>query len=168
MVGRTDADPFLATSPFVLVENGLWRMWYASGQSWEATAAGPKHYYRIVYAESTDGINWTPTGRVCIDFANEDEYAIARPCVVKSKNGYDMWFSYRGPTYRIGYARSADGLTWTRDDEHAGLWPAGDGWESDSVEYGFVFDYKGTRWILYNGNDYGATGIGLARWTVDQ
>ena len=167
VVGRTDADPYLATSPWVLIEDGRWRMWYASGERWEATETGPKHYYRIVYAESADGIRWEPTGRVCIDFADEREYAIARPCVLRDADGYHMWFSCRGSTYRIGYASSVDGLTWTRKDAWAGLRPAGDGWESNSVEYGFVFDYDGLRWILYNGNDYGATGIGLARWDAE-
>jgi hypothetical protein len=167
IVGRTDADPFLATSPWVLVEDGRWRMWYASGERWEATPAGPKHYYRIVYAESADGVSWEPSGRVCVDFADESEYAIARPCVLRDASGYHMWFSCRGSTYRIGYASSADGLTWTRNVGHAGLGPAGEGWESDSVEYGFVFDYEDKRWMLYNGNDYGATGIGLARWDAD-
>ena len=28
--------------------------------------------------------------------------------------------------------------------------------------YPFVFDYSGNRYMLYNGNEYGKTGIGLA------
>jgi hypothetical protein len=166
VVGRTDADPFLATSPYVVAEDGRWRMWYASGERWEATEDGPRHYYRIVYAESLDGVAWEPSGRVCVDFADDDEYAVARPCVVEDRSGYHMWFSCRGAgaPYHIGYAHSPDGLTWSRDDAKAGLWSHGTDWESSSVEYGFVFDHEGARWILYNGNDYGATGIGLARW----
>ena len=27
------------------------------------------------------------------------------------------------------------------------------------VEYPFVFDHRGSRYMLYNGNGYGATGI---------
>jgi hypothetical protein len=163
ILGRTDADPFLATSPWVMFDSGRWRMWYASGERWEATRSGPKHYYRIVYAESGDGINWEPTGHVCIDFADDNEYAIARPCVVRDPDRYRMWFSCRGSSYRIGYAESADGLHWERDDQTAGVRPHGDGWESEAVEYGCVFDHGGMRWMLYNGNGYGATGIGLAR-----
>lgn len=162
VVGRTDADPFLATSPWVIVEDGRWRMWYASGERWEATEAGPKHYYRIVYAESEDGIEWKPSGRVCIDFADDHEYAIARPCVLRDDGIYRMWFSYRGSSYRIGYAESSDGLTWARKDGRHGLASADAGWDSQSVEYGCVFDHEGTRWMLYNGNNYGETGIGLA------
>jgi len=35
------------------------------------------------------------------------------------------------------------------------------------VEYPFVFDHKGGRYMLYNGNGYGRTGFGIAvldRW----
>jgi hypothetical protein len=167
VIGRGSAEPFLATSPWVLLDEGRWRMWYASGKCWQKTPQGPKHYYRIAYAESTDGVVWEPTGRVCIDFADDSEYAIARPCVVRDDDGYHMWFSCRGSAYRIGYARSDDGLTWARDDRCAGLESSGVGWESQSVEYGFIFDHDERRWILFNGNDYGATGIGLARWDAD-
>lgn len=167
VIGRTDADPFLATSPWVRIEDGRWRMWYTSGVRWEQTTDGPKHYYRIVYAESTDGVAWEPTGQVCIDFTDAGEYAIARPCVLRDDDGYHMWFSHRGTAYRIGYASSVDGLTWQRDDRRAGLGPSEEGWDSASVEYGFVFDHRGTRWMLFNGNNYGETGIGLARWDAD-
>ena len=30
------------------------------------------------------------------------------------------------------------------------------------VEYPCVFDWNGRRFMLYNGNDYGRTGVGLA------
>jgi hypothetical protein len=162
VVGRSDADPFLATSPWVLVEGRRWRMWYASGVRWASTEQGARHEYRIVHAESDDGIEWRPTRDVCIDFASKEEYAIARPCVLVDGGRYRMWFSHRGRAYSIGYAESDDGITWERDDEAGGLRPQGAGWESQSVEYPCVFDHEGRRWLLYNGNGYGETGIGLA------
>jgi hypothetical protein len=67
-----------------------------------------------------------------------------------------MWYSYRGKNYRIGYAESDDGLNWKRKDEDAGIDV------SEMIEYPFVFDHKGGRYMLYNGNGYGKTGIGLA------
>ncbi|MBB5866436.1 hypothetical protein [Xanthomonas sp. 3058] len=30
------------------------------------------------------------------------------------------------------------------------------------IEYPFVFDHAGQRYMLYNGNDYGRSGFGLA------
>ena len=73
-----------------------------------------------------------------------------------------MWYSFRGAAYRIGYAESADGLAWERKDEQVGISVSDDGWDSMSVEYPCVFDHKGQRFMLYNGNRYGLTGFGLA------
>jgi len=33
---------------------------------------------------------------------------------------------------------------------------------AESIEYAHVFDHKGSLYMLYNGNSYGKTGIGLA------
>ena len=68
-------------------------MWYVSGVRWEPSTSGPRHYYLIKYAESKNGIEWKRNGQVCIDFQTPDEYAIARPCVVKVGDGYRMWYS---------------------------------------------------------------------------
>jgi hypothetical protein len=159
---RSDVDPFLTASPWVLIEDGRWRMWYVSGTGWRIVDGRPKHWYHIKYAESVDGIDWERDGRVCIDYANEDEYALGRPCVVRDGDRYRMWFSARGSTYRLAYADSDDGLTWRRADREARLdGPEGE-WESDMQTYPAVFDAGGQRHMLYNGNGYGATGIGLA------
>lgn len=159
---RNDVDPFLTASPFVLVENGTWRMWYVSGTSWRSQGDQPRHYYHIRYAESRDGIGWDRRGTVCIDFMHPDEYAIARPCVIRDGRLYRMWYSWRGSNYRIGYAESMDGISWTRMDDQAGITVSESGWDSDMIEYPFVFDHCGRRVMLYNGNGYGKTGCGMA------
>jgi hypothetical protein len=164
ILGRSAADPYLTASPCVLVENGRWRMWYVSGARWTMEAGAPKHYYHIRYAESRDGIAWQPTGVVCIDFASPDEYAIARPVVIRDGAVYRMWYTYRGRRYRIGYAESPDGLTWKRLDHLAGIGTGPEAWDSEMVAYPFVFDWRSRRFMIYNGNGYGRTGFGLARW----
>lgn len=162
VLGRTAADPFLTASPCVLVEDGVWRMWYVSGTGWEAEGAEPKHYYHIRYAESSDGVEWRGDGHVCIDYASPDEYAIARPSVVRDGGVYRMWYTYRGAAYRLGYAESPDGLAWTRMDDRVGIDVSPEGWDSEMLAYAHVFDHGGRRWMLYNGNGYGRSGIGLA------
>jgi hypothetical protein len=165
VLDRSSVDPYLTASPWVLVDGGIWRMWYVSGVRWAHDAAGPKHYYHIRYAESTDGLQWTRRGVVCIDFANDEEYAIARPSVVRDGNTYKMWYTYRGASYRIGYAESGDGIEWVRrDDGDAVIAPSKEGWDSEMVTYPFVFDDPPRRLMLYNGNGYGRTGFGLAEW----
>jgi hypothetical protein len=36
------------------------------------------------------------------------------------------------------------------------------GWDCEMIEYPYVFEDKDQRYMLYNGNGYGKTGIGLA------
>jgi hypothetical protein len=159
VLGRTRLDPYLTASPSVLVESGTWRMWYVSGTGWESE---DEPSYNIRYAESTDGIEWRPTGRVCVDYSYPGEHAIARPHVIKDGAIYRMWYSHRGGSYRIGYAESTDGLEWTRKDAVAGITVSPDGWDSEMVAYPWVGDIGGRRRMLYNGNSYGRTGIGQA------
>jgi hypothetical protein len=160
---RNAVDPYLTASPWVLLENGVWRMWYVSGTGWTQTATGARHNYHIRYAESADGVSWARTGRVCLDFAAPDEHAFGRPCVLRDSDGvYRMWYSVRGASYRIGLAESSDGLVWTRMDDRAGIDVSPDGWDSLMIEYPLVFDRNGRRLMLYNGNDYGRTGLGMA------
>lgn len=162
VLDRNDLDPFLSASPWVLVDNGTWRMWYVSGTEWEGGAASPRHRYHIKYAESHDGVQWQRRGVVCLDYAAPEEFAFGRPCVVKDADGYRMWYSFRGTAYRLGYAESPDGLVWTRRDDAHVLRASTDGWDSEMVAYPVVTGPASGRVMLYNGNGYGRTGIGLA------
>lgn len=159
---RNAVDHFLTASPWVLQENSIWRMWYVSGLGWKLVNGEPQHRYHIRYAESDDGIAWRREGRVSIDFADESEYAISRPCVVRDDDCYRMWFAARGDRYRLGYAESPDGLTWLRDDRRAGVEPSREGWDAEMVAYPAILDHGDRRYLLYNGNGYGRTGIGYA------
>jgi hypothetical protein len=161
LLERTPVDPFLTASPFVMVNGSTWRMWYVSATEWRAESSGPRHAYHIRYGESSDGLNWTRNGTVCLDYQNPSEYAFARPWVVSDNDRYRMWFAVRGDRYRIESADSLDGVHWTRRRD-LGLNPGTADWESAMVEYPCVFDWNERRYMLYNGNDYGKTGVGLA------
>ena len=163
IIDRNYLEPTLTASSYVLKEDKKWRMWYLSGTKWEKIGKEIRPYYHIKYAESEDGINWKRNGIVCIDFKNEKEHAISRPCVLFEDKIYKMWYSYRGPkTYRIGYAESLDGINWKRKDEEVGLDVSDSGWDSEMIEYTYAFNHNGTKYMLYNGNHYGESGFGLA------
>jgi hypothetical protein len=159
---RNDVDPFLTASPSVLVEGDTWRMWYVSATEWRMVDGEPSQRYHIRYAESEDGVRWRRDGRVCIDYRGEDEYAIARPCVLHDGARYRMWFCARGDTYRLGYAESDDGLTWERDDGAVELTGDPAEWEREMAAYPYVFATDGVFTLLYNGNGYGRSGVGWA------
>lgn len=162
LLDRADADPFLTASPWVLREDDRWRMWYVSGTAWEAGPGGPRHRYHIKYAESSDGVTWRREGRVCLDYASPAEHAFGRPCVVRDGDVYRMWYCVRGEHYVMGYAESPDGLTWTRHDDRDVVVPSADGWDAEMIAYPVVHGAPGRRVLLYNGNGFGRTGIGLA------
>jgi hypothetical protein len=159
ILDRSEVDPYLVASPWILVENGLWRMWYVSATGWRVVDGAPQHRYHVKYAESRDGLSWERTGIVCVDFESDAEYAISRPCVVRDDDRYRMWFSSRGEAYRIGYAESDDGVRWERKD--AGIASSG-AWDSEMQAYPAILDEGGRRHLLYNGNGYGRTGVGWA------
>lgn len=161
LLHRTNREPFsILTGPCVLVDNGKWKMWYVSGEGWINRDLPT---YNIKYAESDDGIHWQRNGHVCLEL-NENETALARPCVLIENDIYKMWFSYKDPRkgYRIGYAESADGKVWTRFDEESGIDPSLTGWDSEMIEYSYVFNHKNITYMLYNGNGYGKQGAGYA------
>ncbi len=138
-------------------------MWYTSFIKWERTNDQIKHYYVIRYSESTNLKDWSRASHICINFKSDEEFAISRPSVIKIDNKYHMWFAYRGEYYRIGYASSDDGINWTREDEKAGINVSTSGWDSESICYPHVFRHKDYLYMIYNGNNYGKAGLGIAR-----
>ena len=162
ILDRTAKEPYFCASCHVMEENSKYKIWYLNCTRWEKTADKPVHFYHIKYAESTDGINFHREGTIAIDFKNSSEYAISVPRVIKEDGIYNMWYSYRGEYYKIGYAESKDGINWTRKDDEAGIDISKEGWDSEMICYPFVFNHGDQKYMLYNGNGYGRSGVGLA------
>lgn len=162
LLERDAVDPLLTASPWVLVEDDRWRMWYVSATEWETTPARPRHRYHIRYAESDDGLSWSRDGRVSLDFRDATEYAFGRPCVVRDDGLYRMWYCVRGDTYRIGYAESDDGLEWRRMDDASGIDLSASGWDSEMQAYPAFVEADRRSLLFYNGNGYGRDGVGWA------
>jgi hypothetical protein len=165
VMDRTKDEPHFVASNHVISHNGIFKMWYLSCVKWEKIGDEMRHYYHIKYATSVDGINWERNNKVAIDFSYQNEYAISVPRVIFEDGIFKMWYSYRGgpisEKYRIGYAESTDGEYWDRKDESISFVLSGNNWDLDMICYPFVFSLNNSKYMLYNGNDYGKTGIGL-------
>jgi predicted GH43/DUF377 family glycosyl hydrolase len=162
IMARSEVDPWMVSSPFVMLDEGRWRMWYLSGLGWREEEDGLNSYYHTKYAESDDGVNWKREGRVALEL-RDGERNIARMSILRDEDRYRAWYPYnRGEGYRIGYAESDDGYAWTRKDDEAGIAPSESGWDSEATAYPWVFDHRGTRYMLYSGNRLGQAGFGLA------
>ena len=150
-------------NPFVLKENGVYRMWYAAGETYEPNALG--------YAESSDGVNWKKS-RINPIFCKGDT-----PCdnsrvggceVLKRPDGSYIMF-YIGyediHTARICAATSPDGITrWRRLDANPLVSPEPGAWDGDACyKPSVIFEPEHRRWLLwYNGRSGRAEYVGMA------
>lgn len=156
---RVNSEPFVNASPMVIKIKNKFVMYYVSGEGW-INPDLPK--YNIKMAISNDGKKWNRLNKTAINFKNSREYALARPCVVKTNKKYFMWFSKKGLNYRTGFAYSNNGISWRRRDSLAHLDVGKSSFDNKMICYPYIFSFKEKFYCLYNGNNYGYSGIGLA------
>ncbi|MFC1546048.1 hypothetical protein ACFL4I_01350 [Pseudomonadota bacterium] len=157
-------DPISLSYPWVMqVGTNEWKMWYGSTVAWDTGNGEMLHV--INHATSNDGHSWNRCG-LAVPYRLGEAQAFSRPTVIYSEgDGYQMWFSYRsglGEKYRIGYASSRDDRTWQLRVSESGIDVSKSGWDSEMIEYPFVFRHLDKTYMLYNGNGYGQSGIGMA------
>jgi hypothetical protein len=90
--------------------------------------------------------------------------AQSRPCIIRDGGGFRAWISVKGEGYEICSAYSQDLRSWHWSDEGYDLRPNGLNEESREVCYSHVVDFKDSRLMFYNGDGFGKSGIGIAKW----
>lgn len=172
VVDRNMREPYFTASPCVYKDGDDWHLWYASAIGFVETGGEkPQPIYLIKYGHSTDGVNWQREDITCIEPKTEFE-ANARPTVIKENGIYKMWFCYRGSfdyrdgkdSYRIGYAESKNAVRWQRMDAKVGIDLSESGWDSTMQTYPSVIFFSQKKYLFYNGNGFGKSGIGWAEW----
>lgn len=162
-MGSDGIDPISLSYPWVEpAEDGGFLMWYGSTEAWDAGNGEMLHV--IKGANSADGHVWHKTGPA-VPYRIGTAQAFSRPTVLGEGPDRHMWFSYRsglGESYRIGYAVSKEDGPWELKLHEACIAVSAAGWDSDMIEYPFVFVHRGHKYMLYNGNGFGKTGFGLA------
>jgi predicted GH43/DUF377 family glycosyl hydrolase len=163
-------EPFELSGPKVRIFNGIWFMYYLAGEKWTSSKDYIDSTYKIRLAISNDGINWQKENRDLISSVLQEEECQAGPDVFFSDGIYHMFFSYRPAFnfrnndrgYRIGYAWSKNAFVWNRQDELAGIDLSSNGWDSQMQHYPHVFKFNNKTFMLYNGNEFGKYGFGVA------
>lgn len=167
-------EPFLVGDAFVQAHALRWHMWYIYGLRWMATAeqdGASARVYKIGHAVSEDGVAWQRDGLPIIADKLDADECQALPTVAQWGGRYHMVFCYRHATdfrynkdrgYRLGYATSEDLATWTRDDAGLGIDVSPAGWDSDMMCYPHLFECDERIYLLYNGNEFGRHGFGVA------
>jgi hypothetical protein len=167
-------EPYLVADGFVKIIADTFYMWYIFGTGWKqyVREGQPDRTYKIGRAVSKDGINWVKEEALQIvsDRLGPDECQ-ALPTVIAIDGFYHMFFCYRhsfdfrankSRGYRIGHAYSEDLRHWIRDDEALPLSGGPDEWDADMQCYPHAFECDGNVYLLYNGNEFGRFGFGLA------
>jgi len=173
-LGKTQREPFVISSPKIRRFGSMYHIFYISGVRWVEGLNRKEPIYKIRSAFSEDGINWNRIERDLIEekIAFESQ---ASPDVFFLEGHYHMLFSYRGPSdyllgqnsYKLGYARSRDLISWERQDEVFPFPASEEGWDSDMIAYPNFFMHDGKYFLLFTGNGVGKSGIGLAEIGVN-
>jgi hypothetical protein len=161
---RSQKELYFRCGPFVMLDDGLFKLWYVAGSEWFNLNGKDVPVYTIHYLESNDGLTWGNEGLECLKMESQDEHGFGRPYVIKEKGLYKMFYSirFKQKGYRLGYAESRNGVDWQRKDNEMGLDASQSGWDSETVCYSAVISYRDRTYLFYNGNDFGRSGFGYA------
>lgn len=174
VLGASLHEPFLVSDGFVFRHGDQFHMWYIYGQRWIRASheAAPDRVYKIAHATSHDGVSWTKSHRDVIpDFIDADECQ-ALPTVALHGGRFHMIFCYRCATdfrsnrtraYRLGYATSTDLIHWERSAEAVLPESVEGAWDAGMQCYPNLIRVEEDLCLLYNGNEFGKHGFGLAR-----
>ena len=144
---------------FVILEEGLFRMWYTGSDG---------SIQQFGYATSTDGINWTKyTGNPTMGrgaAGTWDDVWIASQRVIMNGSLYEMLYSaFDGSNVRIGYATSSDGLAWTKYNGNPVINQGSTGtWDDRFLFVGSVIKIDANYNLWYGGFDGVTWRIGYA------
>jgi len=124
VAGGDEFDSGQAMGPEVLFDGAIYRMWYTGmSKLWHESGFG---FYRIGLAISKDGIVWQKAndGKPVLDIGTQgsfDAVQAATPSIIKDAGNYRMWYAAWSPdadkNHRICCAVSADGLSWTKQND---------------------------------------------------
>lgn len=150
-----------------------YRLFYVEGHEFINLLNNNVPSYDIKYIDSLDGINFQGQSKILVDHNDfNDEIGYGRPYVIfnKDKQIYQMFYSIRKKSlngkYCSGYAESTDCEKWKRKDSLA-IKESFAGFDSENIQFLSVFEINNKQYALYNGNDYGIDGIGLAQIIYD-
>lgn len=131
---------------------------------WVSAAFAPYSIYRLT---SLDGRRVTQILEVFRPLDDWEAGGVTAPTLLEAGGQYHLW--YQGwnrdrTASRIGYARSGDGVSWSRCADNPVLSPAGSGWESAGVGDPEALEFDGRVRLYYAGR--GATGRRVAGYAI--
>ncbi|PJD93163.1 MAG: hypothetical protein CK424_02960 [Legionella sp.] len=170
ILGVITGEVYIRSSPYVIQEEDIFRVWYTADTLGEGPQETQKKCppYNIRHLTVDSPYDWSlfscKTGTVAIPIVNESEHGIGKGTIWKENGLYKIIYSIRtlGRGYRLGYAESSDGYQFTRMDSQVGIDVSEGGWDSDMIVFPEIFKYLNKTYLFYSGNHYGMGGMGYA------
>ncbi|MEP2717119.1 hypothetical protein [Pseudophaeobacter sp.] len=171
IIDRCPEGPFIgALHSIAPLPEGGFRAWIARGQGWEDIEGRLFPRYDCWTLTSADGVTFDNASAQQIITPGPDEYRIGRPRATALADG--TWelratSDTRAKQYAHFRFTSADGVQFTRtEDEELPRGEAGE-WDNEMTCYpAALTTTKGRRFLFYNGNDMGRSGVGYAEWVA--
>ncbi|HEY3254181.1 MAG TPA: hypothetical protein VGJ91_09545 [Polyangiaceae bacterium] len=142
---------------------GDYRMLY------EAVSAAASTTY-VAYATSTDGLTWTKKGPVMSPSETWEGNEVSPQSLLLEQGVYKLWYHGGGNTQanrNIGYATSADGLTWTKHGAPVLMVGASGSFDDDETAEPRVFALSSGGYRMYytGANQAARKSLGVATST---
>ena len=136
--------------------------WYGGGNQYLELNGQTKPVYDIRRTKTVDG-KFCSNGQTCLT-PGPSETRLARPWVLRGPNQFEMYFGAytTAGEFRLGFARSEDGIVWRRDDNEVTFSGKRQSWEKKSRSYPAVVETRLGHIMFYNGDSYGRDGIAVA------
>lgn len=153
------------------LEDGSYRAWISRGRGWQDIDGRLYPQYDCWTLTSADGLHFDNGAAVPIIAPNDDEYRIGRPRATRlDDGGWELratsdTLSKQYESFRF---TSLDGINFTRSAEvELPRGPAGE-WDDQMTCYpAHHVTPSGDKFLFYNGNDMGRTGVGVAHWRTE-
>ena len=160
-------DPISLSYPAVLEDRDSKSIWYGSTYTWDAGNGEMVHVIKEAIL-SQDG-KIIKSDKV-MPYVVGSAQAFSRPATVKIGTKFLMAYSYRGNTtkYRIGFVKIGDASTASHLSGIPPFLTSNNAWESEMVEYPSFFYFNDQLYMLYNGNSFGKSGIGIVQVIPDK
>ena len=136
------------------------RIWYGSTIAWDA---GNGEMHHVIKSAEYEGDGHWCDHKQCISSSLVGYQAFSRPSVISLDDRYLMAYSCReaGAKYVIKFSISDDLKIWKQ--KRIPIFGQTAGQDDEMQCYPFLFRHDDEVYMLYNGNHYGKSGVGLAK-----
>lgn len=154
----------------VVLRDGVYHLWYAGTNDSDLTI---NPYWRIGYATSVDGINWTKQNNgnpVIVPSKPWELKNVSYPNVIFENGKYKMWYAASpwDMATQIVYAESLDGINWEKpENQNTVLTTGASGFDKSGISSPSVLHDGNLYKMWYSGFDGSKWSIGYATRSAD-